>query len=100
MGRKRKVTYQGNTFYVGAKIPLDKCPKRCVRDGKLCAYRIKMTGMSGINSSQNACGYMYYTGQIRDCNDPDVCSKWAESLAKEIMMSLWDEIKDGDIYDE
>ena len=103
MGRKRKVTFRGNTYYVGAKLAPSKCPKRCVRGNKTCAFRIKMTGMSGIRESQTACGYMYYTGEARNCNDPNVCTRWAENLPTEILMTFWGEEEkktDGEIYDE
>ena len=33
MAGKRKVTYRGSTYYVGANILPSKCPKRCVRGG-------------------------------------------------------------------
>lgn len=103
MRGKRKVKFRGSTYYVGPKIMPSKCPKRCTRNNKVCAFRIKMTGMSGIRDSQTACGYMYYTGYLRNCNDPDVCDKWAEHLPTEILMTIWDEEErktDGGIYDE
>ena len=88
--------------YVGATIAPSKCPPRCVRDGKPCAFRIRITGMSGMKDAQNACGYMYYTAKPRNCNDPNVCDKWAENLPTEVLMTLWDEEEknNGSIYSE
>lgn len=91
MSGKRKVTFRGSTYYVGAKITPSKCPKRCARENKVCAFRIKMSGNSGMRDAQTACGYMYYTGQMRNCDDPEVCTRWAERLPTEILMTFFDE---------
>ena len=55
-----------------------------------------------MKESQNACGYLYYTDNLRNCDDPEVCDKWAEHLPTEIMMTIWyeEEKTDGEIYDE
>lgn len=103
MGRKRKVTFYGGTYYVGSKIPPSKCPKKCVRDGKSCAFRMKITGMSGMWGASTMCGYIYFTGRMRNSYEPDACDKWAEHLPTEILMTIWDEEErktDGGIYDE
>ena len=101
MAAKRKVTFRGGTYYI-AKINPSKCPPRCVRDGKPCAFRIRVTGMSGIKNAQTACGYMYYTAKPRNCNDPEVCDKWVKDLPQESLMTLWDEEENnnGSIHDE
>ena len=103
MSNKRKVTFNGSTFYVGARLAPSKCPKKCVRGGKTCAFRLKITGMSGMKDASTICGYMYYTGNMRNSYEPDSCDKWAENLPTEVLMTFWEEEAkktDDEIYDE
>lgn len=102
MAGKRKATFMGNTFYVGAKVPKNKCPEKCVQAGRVCAYRLKFTGMSGMRDASTMCGYMYFTGRTRNSYEPDYCDKWVAKLPDDILMTFWGEEEETDdsIYDE
>jgi hypothetical protein len=102
MAKKRKVSFCGNTYYVGAKVPKHKCPEKCVNLGRVCAYRLRITGMSGMRDASTMCGYMYFTGRTRNSYDPDFCDKWANKLPDDILMTFWgdEEEESGSIYDE
>lgn len=102
MAGKRKVTHMGNTYYVGAKVPKSKCPEKCVQADRVCAYRLKITGMSGMKDASTMCGYMYFTGKMRNSYETDFCDKWVRNLPDDLPMTFWkeEEKADGEIYDE
>lgn len=76
---RQKVNTHGGAVYLGFNLECSKVPQYCIRDGKVCAYRIKATGLFDTKSKESACGYMYYTGKRREC-DPKACDKWQEEL--------------------
>ena len=100
MATRRKVIYRGSAFYVGANLERLKVPMHCVRDGEVCAYRIKMIGMTNLTGRSTACGYLYYTGRLRGC-DPKNCIRYSVELPEKIMFARWEqEDVNASIYDE
>lgn len=93
----KKVTYRGNTYFVGANLSTRKVPKRCVKRGQVCAYRIRMTGIGRVYS---ACGYCYYTERLRNCDDPIKCDKWAKQLPDDLPITFWDKEENALDFDE
>ena len=100
MATRRKVTYRGSAFYVGANLENFKVPLHCVRNGEVCAFRIKMIGMTNEVGCSTACGFMYYTGEQRGC-DPRNCTRYSVELPEKIMFTRWEqEDANASIYDE
>ena len=104
---RQKVNVAGGSIYIGYNIKRKHMPSYCVKNGKRCVYRIKMTGIFNTKSKESACGYMYYTGKSRGevlgkrGNDmhieyPDVCDKYSEEMTDPC---VWAKVWEGEEED-
>ena len=102
---KRKIKTVGGVTYIGAKADQKHAPDKCIRDGKVCAFRTKVSGMKN-QPVLYACGYCYYTGKTRGevversgeethIEYEEECSKWAEELPETVLvMNVEEEDRD------
>ena len=104
-----KVRTVGGATYVGGGVVTKRAPKKCIRDGVVCAFRMKVTGMTN-GPQTSACGYMYYTGKTRgkivepDSSDKHIkysrnrCDLWEEEIPN---TALVNRIREEDyVFDE
>lgn len=91
----KKMNFDGQTTIVREK-GLKGTPEHCKRNGEVCAYRIRLGGgndqggVAKIKNAATACGYMYWTGEPRNC-DPQNCTKWSDKLVSQMVRLLDDE---------
>ena len=94
---KRKIKSIGGATYIAKKIDEKHASQRCIRMGKVCAFRIKMTGTKHHQSYTSACGYCLYTGNTRGnvirfegenhIEYEEGCTKWAEELPDTVLVT-------------
>jgi hypothetical protein len=91
MSERQKINTLGGSTYIGCKLDVREVPKYCIRNNKVCAYRIKFTGKMNTRSGLSACGYMYYTGKMRNC-EPKKCDKYQEQILDTCVWgTIWEE---------
>ena len=73
MSERHKVNTLGGSTYIGCKLDVREVPKHCIRNNKVCAYRIK------------------FTGKMRNC-DPKKCDKYQDQLPDTVVWgTIWEE---------
>ena len=109
---KRKKLVSGGTTLAGQKVMKRLVPDKCIRDGKVCAYRTRISGYDYKNTQTSACGYCLYTGEtmgtvVDPCGPDvhivylDVCDKFEEKIPDDVFVKWVDYSEDcGYEFDE
>lgn len=94
--KNRIKTYYGHDVFTSLlTAESNNVPKYCIKNGKACAYRIRITGLgSRYRGGNSACGYLYYTGKLRKC-DPRKCDKFATEISAEYLSNFAEYNKDN-----